>query len=277
VDPTKFSGLARPVEPRYRTNRAVSIISGTALLLGTVYLLLSGEGWWSSLTTAGHLAVAIFLTWALARELDPDYSLSAFIGLPLMLIPFWFDQLPHLIPMVAVLMILRTVSRITGQSAQWLDSMLLVGLSIYLAWEREYILSFGIGLALLLDGWLTHPLKRHRYLASLSLLATVGIMLFRGSTWELQPITAMHVVPLANLLFALVISLDYSKPQSTVDNHQEPLSAQRIQWAQRLALTLMLLAAFLVSLQTVWYYSPFWAALTGVNLHFLFRKIRHLN
>lgn len=102
-------------------------------------------------------------------------------------------------------------------------------------------------------------------------------MLFRGSNWELQSFTEIHVVPLAYLLFALVISLDYCRPHSSVDNHQEQLSAQRIQYAQRLALTLMLLAAFLVSSQTVWYYSPFWVALTGINLHFLFRKIRHLN
>jgi len=273
LDPTKFSGLARPVEPRYRTNRAVSIISGAVLILGTFYLLLSGEGWWSSLITAGHLAIAIFLTWALARELDPDYPLSAFIGLPLILIPFWLDQLPQLIPLVALLMILRTVSRITGQPARWPDSLLLTGLGIYLTWTQEYILSFGIGLALLLDGWLIKPLVRHRYLASLSLLVTVGIMLFQGSYWEFQPFTAMHLVPMANILFVFVIAFDYKCPQSQVDNHQGQLAAERIQWAQGLALCILLFGALLVTPQTVWYYSPFWAAVTGINLHFLFRKI----
>ncbi|MEM8966327.1 MAG: hypothetical protein AAGE93_07905, partial [Bacteroidota bacterium] len=77
MDITRFSGLARPIDPAYPTNRAIIIIVSTVFLGLTIYSLSIGQGLIDSLLVGGHLAVVIFLTWALARELDPDYPLSA--------------------------------------------------------------------------------------------------------------------------------------------------------------------------------------------------------
>ncbi len=276
MDPTKFSSLARPVDLRYPTNRAISIVAGAVFLIGTIYFLLTEKDWWSSLTNAGHLTISIFLTWALARELAPDHPISAFIGLPLMLVPLWFDQLPHLIPVVALLMILRTVSRITGQSAHWPDSILLVGLSIFFAWEQEYILSFGIDLGLLLDGWLVNSLKRHRYLASISLLATVGVMIFLGVSFRMVSIPLPYSFSLLNTIFLLVIIFDYSSPESLTDNQSKKIDSQRIRSAQLLAFGIMIVSAFVEDEFNVIFHFPFWGAITGINLYFLFRKIPRL-
>lgn len=276
MDITHFSGFARPVDPSYRTNLAIVIISGLSGLLGSAYYILTGNHWLDSILTGGLLAISVFLTWALARELDPDHPISAFVGLPATIILFFWVETPHLIPLFALILMLRLVSRITGKEAKWPDSLLLLGLGIYLAWAQEYILSLGVGVAFALDGWLVYPIIRHRYLAGLSIFTTLIIAYFQGVNFGWDSIPFPYGFALINLIFVLVIFADYKTPKTLTDNKAKQLTASRIQTAQLLAFMVMLLAIFLESSSNLFLHSPFWAAITGINLHFLFRRIRQL-
>ncbi|MEO0332649.1 MAG: hypothetical protein AAF223_13370, partial [Bacteroidota bacterium] len=266
---------ARPIDPASPTNRAIIIIVGTVFLGLTIYSLSTGKGLIDSLLVGGHLAVTVFLTWALARELDPDYLLSAFIGLPLTAILFFYET-PLLIPTVALLQMLRLVNRVTGQTARWGDTLLLLGLAIYLAWNRHYVLSFGISISFTLDGWLNLPLKRHRYLAVICLLSIVMIAWFRGVWFGMVSIPLLYIIPSISTAFILVTIVDYRDPKSQYDNGTGKLYSSRVQAVQLLALAVLLLSAFLEHSDSTFIHAPFWAAVFGINLHFLYRLLRRL-
>ncbi len=116
--------LGRMVDPRYPTNRYMLLIAVLAMIAGGVYT----ADW-----IAGLLyGVGFFMTWALARELDPAHDHSAFVSgaIYLAILPF-FDGL-SLGPLFLLLLLHRLLTRICGKEPTGVDAVAIIGLLLYL-------------------------------------------------------------------------------------------------------------------------------------------------
>lgn len=130
-----ISALGRPLDPSYATNRWIALLAVAALVVGSVAAAGSGAGLASALRAGLVDALVLFLAWALARELDPDAELAAF--LPVALAAGWLIvwPAPSLVLGFALLLVLRVVNRTVGPAATTLDSLVVLALVAWAAWS----------------------------------------------------------------------------------------------------------------------------------------------
>ncbi len=265
---TDLTAVVRPVDPRYPTNLAIAILAvlvgvGAAAwqwLAGTT--LLDGALWGIS---AG---LAIFLAWALARELDPDHDLSAFVAADLAIVALPMLGPPQFLPLFWVLLAVRIVDRMVGLPARPLDSLGLLGLGLWLTWQDGWIYGLITAAALFLDGWLEPRLRRHLALAAVVLVATVVLALLGGTSprgdWDSALL--MWLFALTAILFSIsIVTLEPAR--ALCDQTGEPVRPVRVRVAQGLALVTALLVAGLGGQQGVVALWPLWAAMLGVALY----------
>jgi len=116
--------LARKVDPRYKTNLIILIMTITLLIARGMFT----NDWRGSLV----FSAGFFLTWALAREIDPLHEKSAFAAAFIYLsMAMWIVELNLGLVFWTVLM-LRVITKITGKKTTVLDLLGLMGLGIYL-------------------------------------------------------------------------------------------------------------------------------------------------
>jgi hypothetical protein len=78
---TDITVLGRtPIDPSCPTNRAIAVLTTVVAIAGAILRLLKGTTPLESVLWGIEAGLAVFLTWALGRELDPDHDLSAFVG-----------------------------------------------------------------------------------------------------------------------------------------------------------------------------------------------------
>jgi hypothetical protein len=248
------------------------------IAVSTSVQLLAGEGWLESIAWGLGAGFSVFFAWALARELDPQYDLSAFIAAVLMLVGLAVYGLPQLLPLLWMLLTLRIVNRVVGRPATLLDSLGELGLGAWLAWSGQWVYGLITTLAFLLDGVLSAPLRRQLVFAALSLIATTAI-LFVSATGSgryvpasspartsMPALPTVAVVIASSLLFVIVI-LDSRHTQAVSDTTQQPLDPRRVQAGQALALATGLLLAWSIGATGLVALLPLWVAMAGTGLY----------
>ena len=76
----RFTSLYRPIDPAYLTNRAlIHLLPVIALISGVDTALTEPD--LSPFFPALQTVLVCFVSWALTRELAPDYSSAAFVAL----------------------------------------------------------------------------------------------------------------------------------------------------------------------------------------------------
>lgn len=242
----QISGIARPIEPGYPTNRWIGVLTLVVLITAGVGRAFAVPGWPAAAGWGVFAALAFFLAWALARELDPDGELAAFIaaGFTLPVIAAaalrWLP-LPDLAALFLVLLALRVVNRTTGVPATLPDVLGLLALGLWLGYEVNPIyLALAIA-ALLLDGLLERLDMRRLLLAGAA--AVIGVLLLNYAGEPLHSRLEPPVLALAAVLAAVLISALFAvairaagQIQSHGDDTDEPLSPRRVRAAQFLAL-----------------------------------------
>jgi hypothetical protein len=163
----KYTSIGRPLEPAYRSNKAVLILMPLGAVVGAISAWMDGQTGLGLLQQAIYFLLVIFGSWALARELDPDDHTAAFISMAAGFFAALIVSAPGILIVFVTLLLVRIVNRSTGLVARMPDSvivMLLVFLVIY-ATESPF---FGIvaALAFILDGSLKEPL-RHQWVFGL--------------------------------------------------------------------------------------------------------------
>lgn len=268
------TALARPIDPRYPTNLAISVVSLLVAVGGTIYSVMSSDGWLDAMLWGVGTALTVFLAWALARELDPDHDLSAFAAAALGLAGLISFGQPSLLSLLWLLLLLRVVNRTVGVPARPLDSLGVLGLAGWLAWQGAWPAALVTAFGFLADGLLRNPLRRHLVFAALALaLAVAGAVVHAPVADHVHSLAAGDVqVPfdwaINGAVAALWIVVIYTTDRmvSRGDTTGQPLHAGRVQAAQGLAL----LAGFLWVLQReqvgIVALMPLWAAMLGVGL-----------
>jgi hypothetical protein len=262
-----WTAIARPIDPHYATNRVIALLALGVALAGSALQFSREESWRGSLSWGLSAGLSVFLAWALARELDPDRDLAAFVAAGLALAGLLVWGLPELLPLFWLLMLLRVVNRCPGLRARWLDSLALLGLGSWLAWQNGWTYALLTGLGFLLDALLPQPHRRHLVFGTFAVLFAAALAIQgEGRAHD----SALHWVPIAGIvlsaaLFLLVMAR--SRRVSAVgDATGEPLIARRVQAGQALGLLAAITITAGTGLPGFVAVGPLWAAILGTGL-----------
>ena len=204
-----LSGLARAIDFKFATNRAIAAICLTIFLAMLVYTGDPKVGLYS--------AISVFFAWALARELDPDHDLSAFLAVGLAL-PFLAMSGAGAGPMFWTLLIVRVLNRSTGVPSNPLD----LGLILALAYGNPYLLSLS-ALALAIDARISP-----RTLSWISAAILLALAIVASSQFSIS----LNWTPL--LAVPCILALPASTTART-DATDQPLDPKRVRAAQIVA------------------------------------------
>lgn len=268
---TDITAVARPIDPNYPTNRAIALLAMLVMVGAAISRLVSGVALIQGALWGVSGGLAVFLAWALGRELDPDHDLSAFVGTGLMLISLLFFELPNLLVLFWVLVLLRIVNRTVGLPARIVDSLLILGLGGWLTWQRNWMYGLMTAVAFLLDARLSPPHSRHSLFAGVALLVTFSALIFGGSLLgqgELSLPTALALLAASALFVPVIVASRALRTLS--DETPKPLNPRRVQAAQVLALLTAIQVAGWDGVPGVASLMPLWATILGVSLYRLF-------
>jgi hypothetical protein len=266
---TDITALGRvPIDPSYPTNLAIAALTLVVAIAGAILRLLSGAALLECVQWGIGAGLVLFLTWALGRELDPDHDLSAFVGTGLVVIALLIFESPSLLVIFWLLLILRIVNRTVGLPAKPLDSLGVLGLGAWMAWQGYWMVGLATAVGFLLDGLLSPPLRHHLLVSGLAFVATLVLSIFHGDiAMESGATSAVVIAAVVMAGLFLVVIATSGESQAVGDATGKPLNPRRVQAAQVLALLTALLFAWWAGASGMVALLPLWAAMAGVGLY----------
>jgi len=227
----RYTSIGRPLDPAWPSNLAVLILMPVASLAGLVLALWNGAGLWPAASSAANLALAVFGTWALARELLPDDQAAAFVSMALGALSAVAYSQPGLLMLFATLGLVRIVNRSSGAAALFSDSLLVTGLAVWAIYACRCPW-YGVVAALgfFLDGILKKPNKKQWLFSLICLGGMLVFIVDHDVDWwpVFVPDTLMEwLALLALLLFSLNLFL-LKKVHSRGDTSHERLEPERV-------------------------------------------------
>ena len=237
--------MLRPIDPESPWNRAVLVMSAVVGLVGA-YLTLFQDGAPLLAIEAGGTA---FLSWALARELDPDRQVPALvlsvIGGTLSLL----GQATAILPFTALLMSARLVVETTGRRPLPTDlAGLAVVASLVSFTPLGWVMGFGLAVAIYVDDRMAEESNRTALLAALgaaigsSVVASLS-MAFPRTVPTVDPI----VTAALGILAVIAVLREPLEPVSFVDSRTKKfLRRDRVQ-ASRALTAILVFVGVLVS------------------------------
>jgi hypothetical protein len=267
---SSITAIGRPVDPRYRTNLVISIITVVVIVIGSIHQLTSGAGVLTGLGWGVVAGLSCFVTWAIGRELDPDYPYSAFVGVVLVMVGIFVYDLPGLLFSFWAILSMRIVNRTCGPPATWLDSIGALGLTLFLVFRDFWLVGLAMTVSFLVDALLDPPNRRHFIFAGLSLMGTILMTVIPS----VDPVGALGtgtwvVLGVGGLLMLLVTTTS-RKVEAVCDLNSEPLVSQRVQAAQILGLLVGILMVVVDGEAGLVASLPLWSAILGVGLFRVF-------
>ena len=263
----RFSSLGRPVDPAYPTNRAIATLSLVVAALGFGLRRLSGAPSPESFLWGLTLALAFFLAWAIARELDPDHDLSAFAAAALALLAHVWLGRPDFAALLLVLVLARTVNRSVGPAARPLDTLAVLGFVAIAVWRGHPVLALAAAAGLAADALLRPPHRIH-FAAAGAALALAGVAWSRFAAVTSPAMGVLDWALLAATLpfFALVRAS--AEPRAVSDREERTLSGARVRACQVLAWATLAGIYLLEGRAGLAALSPLWAAIVGTGVYF---------
>jgi hypothetical protein len=148
-----------------------------AALLGAVASWAAGESAMQILQQALHFLLIAYGSWALARELNPDDLVFAFVSLVVCLLAALAVDNPGILIVYATLLLVRLVNRSSGLMARTSDSLVALALVLLVMYATDSPF-FGTvaAVAFILDGSLRDPLRQQWVFGLVCLAATVVYM-----------------------------------------------------------------------------------------------------
>ena len=260
------SNLGRALDPAYKTNLAVVVLTIAAGAATTALGLLRSEEIVRSLITGGMIGLYLFLCWALTREIDPDHEGAAFLSMAAGLALLTKNAEPALLIGFWLLGLLRVLNHTPGRPTTRLDSLALAVASLWLAWKEDWILGVVGGVIFTLDGFLDNPVLRHRWQGGLLIVLGLAFYLARPGPIPVRsyPSSGVWMILAVSLLFIPLI-LGSRRIKSRADTSDHVLNARRIQVTQ---LSLLVTAILLLTrVQDGWGVSLVaWAVLIGAGV-----------
>ncbi len=268
----KMSGLARPIDWNYPTNRLIIILTVVSGILFGVSSLVDGNGFVEAGVDGFWTVAAMFSAWALAREIDPDHEYSAFIGA--VAAPFLVSDSLGLSAIAMLVLFSRLVSRSTGFKATLPDSIaLLVLVTLALFISNPWVIGLMATLAFLLDARMENPNPRHLLFAGIALLITAAAVI-QGSG-ELSLPDGLYLTGSVVITIAFLATILTTRSITTLPDYRKkaPLDTQRVQATMGLVLLGTVLLALWEGNSGVNDLIPVWAAMAGVSLYRVWKQV----
>ncbi len=269
--------LGRPMDLSYPTNRLIVFVSVTLFALYFAYLLLTAVPAAEALSIAFSAGIAVFLCWAIGREVDPAYEWSAFFALPLVLAAAFYYVSPDLLSLLFILLAMRFLNRSTGLRATVFDALMLISLGIALFSNGVYT-----GLPLLLVvftvDFILEPVARKLLIFILPAFAALVFSFYLFNTYMDYSINIS--VTAALLVFLLVIFIIYviiatGKDIEPGDSKEIQPDIRRINLA-RLCLVIFIIINVLQKGESAFVmFYPAAFAIAGAGLYHIFQNIKN--
>ena len=267
------SGIARTVDPRVPSNRNILLLSTAVAVVMGLYRFLGDLPLEQVAVWAVASGLYTFLTWSMGRELDPDHTLSAFVGAAVMGVALFVLPLPRLLMVGVMLIVLRIITRTTGLPPRPTDIFALIVLVVVMvAIDGVWLLGLVAALALLLNERFSHNGESNDRVFALALVVLTAVAaVFRNTPalWlGFSPLWALVGLVVA-VAYGVIVWREPRRVAATGDFTGEPLSPRRILAGRLLALGA---AAGVLLLDGTWgFYAllPVWAAMLGVIVRYI--------
>lgn len=269
-----WTTIGRPIDLRVSTNLAIVVVSVLTWLSVALAHALLGRVWHQAIQAGLAAAMATFLAWAFARELDPDRQASAFLAAAGGLASNLLLGNPHLVLLLWFMMAIRFINQSTGSPPGILDYGGFYGIKLWLGGATHWSLPLLALPTVLLSDLDRFPRWIRIALPAALPLATIAFGLLRGWHLRLPSIPQTETAVLAIILIGTVpIILSYRTVRAVGDQSGTPLRPHRVQWGigWAAAAGVVLLLTGGVSLGDL---GPLWAALAGAEIGWLVQTLR---
>ncbi len=274
MEMNKFTSLNRRLDPKYPTNLAIVLLSLLAGLIFTLFSLWQGEGIWSGLSSGFYAGLSVFFGWALAREIDPDHEYAAFVAAVIAAFGYGWFGAPSLLPLLWFLLLIRILNRTVGPPAKLIDSLTILGLGTWLAFQSNWFYGLLTALGFYLDSRLSAHQPRHKYFAIGILLIALIAMIWLGSGLTIASFSIMEMVISLSIAIVFVIFIFSTQRITSVsDITGDALDLHRVQVSQFFAVFSAAGIFLLGGISGLYDILPLWAAFAGVSLYWLFSSM----
>ncbi|HEU4867941.1 MAG TPA: hypothetical protein VFV09_09450 [Actinomycetota bacterium] len=262
------STLWRGLSPRNSSHLTIFGCCAVTFAAVLAIQVIDGREPAAAVAVAANAAVMLFLSWAIARELDPDFPRSAFVAAAVAaLILAGGSEAAG--ASVGVLMALRIAGRSTGKQPSLLDLVAAPVLAAAFAWlPRGWIGGVAVAVALVWDTLLPEPGPRRNHVgAALTLAATVAVTLFRdtlGTGFVTGGWLGWAVVAAALAAFP---AIGHYVPRSRCDRTRQTIEPERLKAARLLALGTGLAAFVVFGTEAAPLLAGLWAAVIGIAIY----------
>ena len=284
MKPQHISGIARPLDFTYPGNLWIALSTGLTCAAVLLWNGVAGDGtggsiggdWISATGVAAQAGLAVFLAWAICRELEPDRAAAAVLASLLAMGAIVLVGLPRTGACLVVLIAVRVLNRTTGVAATPLDMTVLLGLGVWAALDAGWAY-FATAAAALLGDALLSPRRLYRLaLVLASVAAAIGLLLLLGAP-DVRLVGSSRLMAVAMaLLLSLLLLLTIgaaTEVQSVGDITGQPLNPVRVGAGQVLALGLGVLAALESGFVGLSALVPLWSAVAAAGLYRLLSRL----
>ena len=233
--------LGRKIDFNYKTNKIILILAVVAGLAG---YFITGD-----IISALYIGMGTFLTWALAREVDPKHDYSAFVCLTISLVNLFYYRSISLIILFWIILILRLLNGITGKAITQIDILAVLALSLYLSIDLKnsiYIVPFISAIMTL------NKIHKKTKFKTAILIISIGIFLLESFYFKMFEFTAIDFsnkinIGVIGLSIVFSIWINFIRIEDLKDDQGSPVNKTRIRAGQMLfSNTVLLLLLFSV-------------------------------
>lgn len=233
---SRFSGIARPLDFDYPGNRLIVSLSAAVFISGSILQWLGNRGGGEALIWGLEAAAAVFLAWALGRELDPDHHPAALMAAGLTAAVFWMWGRAELGLLLWMLIGTRILNRSAGIKPKWLDLAGFAGFGMWASFQGHWEAGLLTIIILILNGLLPEGQKENWFFAGVSAAGMAVLFILEGNVRLVGFFNcfAFGAALIGAALFLPVI-IQSRSIQSRGDKTGERLGATRVQAAQLIA------------------------------------------
>jgi hypothetical protein len=263
--------MGRPLDPSHPSNRYV-VVATVLAGLGTLSWRWStdaGDIWLWSL----RVAAAVFLAWAVGREIDPDDTLSAGVATAVV-VPFMALGAPSLLSTAAILMAARVAVRTTGISPHLIDGAALTIGAVYLGARPETWPALGTLILAVGTDRLARPAGPERTLwfgAAMTLAAMTTAVAFADPPGWDQPTIPEWAVLGFTAAAGFLAAINTRPLVTRADYHDHTLSESRLRFGRVLVFFTLVVGTVYLGGPIVPSLTPVWAATLSVTLVHYYR------
>lgn len=250
------------------TNIIISAAAGAAFVGGLAVQLALRAPVWDSFVWGFSFGIGVFLAWALGREIDPEYDISALAAAALAIPGMIVFGVPAILAGFWILVTLRIVVRTAGPKPGALDTGLVTALALWLSYRYSWFYGGAAALFLLFDALIKPRSKLSLVFTGVSAAGTALIALFlvdRAGTFALSRVMGIFILALIGAVIFLISSEGSLSVRS--DDGSHPLSLARLRAAQAGSLILLILLLYQTGLAGLTDQIPLLAAFAGAVLY----------